>query len=89
MYNGNIIVTCLLNIRSLFPKVGMKLTGILHQTFPEGMIVLIQNCMKGFIPHAHSSENIERKVGEEIEFQITQIRFQKGRYDCIGQLLLQ
>lgn len=86
IYNGNIIVTCRLNIRSLFPKVGMKITGILMQNFPEGMILLVQNCMKTFIPYTRSGESEGRKVGDEVEFRITQIRFQKGKYDCIGQL---
>ena len=81
IYNGNIIVYCSIEVDYLLPQPGKRMKGIIHQIFPQGVIAIVSDCMKVFIP----SE--QRRQHESIEFEIVQIRFQKGKYDCIGKLV--
>lgn len=86
MYNGKLILNCLIEIEHLLPQPKATVIGVIQQKFPQGLIVLVKNCMKSFIPCMESAlSNLE--VGDEIEFEISQIRFQKGKYDCIGDLV--
>ena len=86
MYNGKLILNCSIEIEHLLPEIKAKVFGVVQQKFPQGLIILVQNCMKAFIPCEESIlQTIE--IGDEIEFEISQIRFQKGKYDCIGNLI--
>lgn len=83
IYNGNVILECELLIKNLLPVQNQVLVGRIKQVFPQGIIILIDNCMKTFIPNSSIKNN--KKIGIEIQFVIEQIRFQKGKYDCIGR----
>jgi DNA-directed RNA polymerase subunit E'/Rpb7 len=81
IYNGNIILDCKIEVDHVFPEIGHKTKGLVKQSFPQGTIVLAYDCMKVFIP----SVKIASK--EIVDFEIVQIRFQKGKYDCIGKIV--
>lgn len=83
IYNGNVILECELLIKNLLPIQNQVLVGRIKQVFPQGIIILIDNCMKTFIPNSSIKNN--KKIDIEIQFVIEQIRFQKGKYDCIGR----
>lgn len=80
IYNANIIVECDIEVECLKPKIGEQVHGTIQQIFPQGLIVLIENCMKVFIPSPKGQYHKQ----QEIQFMIVQTRFQKGKYDCIG-----
>lgn len=80
IYNANIIVECEIEVECLIPKAGETAEGIIQQIFPQGLILLVENCMKVFIP----SPKYNYQKQKPLEFKILQIRFQKGKYDCIG-----
>lgn len=80
IYNGNIITDCTVVIEHLLPQVGQVLDGMVKQIFAQGCIVSVQECMKVFLP------TVRARISEVLRFRITQIRFQKGRYDCIAEL---
>lgn len=88
MYNGKLILDCLIEIEHLLPHPNAIVSGVIQQKFPQGLIVLVKNCMKSFVPCVESDLST-LEVGDEIEFEISQIRFQKGKYDCIGDLVVQ
>jgi hypothetical protein len=46
------------------------------------MIVWVHDCMKVFVPQTGKTTV---RVEDVILLEITQTRFQKGRYDCIGK----
>jgi DNA-directed RNA polymerase subunit E'/Rpb7 len=79
IYNGNIIADCTVEVQHLLPQIGQWMDGIVKQTFAQGSIALVQDCMKVFLP------NVRIQPLESIRFRIVQIRFQKGRYDCIAE----
>ena len=81
IYNGKVIVKCEILIDSLYPKVGLVINGNIQQIFPQGMIIIVKNIMKTFIP---TKNKINFNIGDEITIKLEQIRFQKGKYDCIG-----
>lgn len=86
IYNGNIIVDCTIEVDHLFPQVGQMLNGTVKQIFPQGLIILVKDCMKVFIPYSNT-QNTQIKPEQIVEFKIVQTRFQKGKFDCIGQLI--
>jgi DNA-directed RNA polymerase subunit E'/Rpb7 len=81
IYNGNIILDCDIEVDYILPEVGQKMKGTVKQCFPQGTIVLAHDCMKVFIP------NTKNTPKEKMDFEIVQIRFQKGKYDCIGKVI--
>lgn len=85
IYNGNIIIKCEIEITNLCPIVGQVLEGVIERVFNEGVILIVQNCLKVFIPFTLQQKN-KYKPKSIIKFQIENIRFQKGKYDCIGKL---
>lgn len=80
IYNGNIILDCSMEVDHILPEVGQKMKGIVKQYFPQGVIALACECMKVFIP------SVKSNIDQVIDFEIVQIRFQKGKYDCIGKI---
>lgn len=85
IYNGNIICECIIEAKTLSPSVGDKMSGIIRQIFQEGLIVLVFDRMKVFIPNSPEMNTL--KIGQYIQFDLIQLRFQKGRYDGIGKLI--
>lgn len=83
IYNGNVILECELVVKNLLPIQNQVLVGKIKQVFPQGIIILTDECMKTFIPNSLIKNN--KKIDIEIQFVIEQIRFQKGKYDCIGR----
>jgi DNA-directed RNA polymerase subunit E'/Rpb7 len=81
IYNGNIIADCTVEVQHLLPQIGQWMDGVVKQTFAQGSIALVQDCMKVFLP------NVRVQPSEIVQFRIVQIRFQKGRYDCIAERL--
>ena len=81
-YNGNLIAECEIDVRCLLPQAGQRVQGVIKQIFAQGMIVWVHDCMKVFVPHSGLSTG---RVDDVIVLEITQTRFQKGRYDCIGK----
>jgi DNA-directed RNA polymerase subunit E'/Rpb7 len=81
IYNGNIIVDCSIEVDRLLPEVGQRIQGVVKQTYPQGLIIIVCNCMRVFLP---CSGHQTVKPDDYVDFEITQIRFQKGKYDCIG-----
>lgn len=83
IYNGNIIVNCLIEIQHLLPEknniIPFSKVNI-QQSFPQGMIVSLEDVMKIFIPNEFVISNPE-------SIMIMDIRFQKGKFDCIGKLI--
>ena len=84
IYNGNVILTCEILIENLLPIVNSKIKGIVKKIFPQGFFIMVRNCMKIFVPN-EGEKNI--KIDSEVEVEIIQIRFLKGKYDCIGKLV--
>lgn len=82
-YNGNLIAECEINVRCLRPHIGQRVQGLVRQVFAQGMIVWVHECMKVFLPH--SGTPLPARVDDLVSLEITQTRFQKGRYDCIGK----
>lgn len=80
IYNGNIITDCTVTIEHLLPQVGQIMDGVVKQIFAQGCIVVVQECMKVFLP------TVRAHILDVLRFRITQIRFQKGRYDCIAEI---
>lgn len=85
IYNAHIIVECDIEIECLIPKVGEIVYGNVQQLFPQGVILIVQNCMKTFIP----SPKKQYIKNQQVTFRIEQTRFQKGKYDCIGSEILE
>jgi DNA-directed RNA polymerase subunit E'/Rpb7 len=81
IYNAHNIVECEIEVYSLIPQIGETLSGTIQQIFPQGLILLVENCMKVFIP----SPKKVYTPKQIIEFEVIQTRFQKGKYDCIGK----
>jgi DNA-directed RNA polymerase subunit E'/Rpb7 len=81
IYNGNIILDCDMEVDYILPEVSQKIKGVVKQSFPQGTIILAYDCMKVFIP------NVKIATKESVDFEILQIRFQKGKYDCIGKII--
>jgi DNA-directed RNA polymerase subunit E'/Rpb7 len=88
IYNGNLIMECEIEVRCLLPQVNAIVSGLVKQVFNQGIIVMVQGCMKAFIPSppTASISGHAAEVGQLLEFKVSQIRFQKGKYDCIGQI---
>jgi hypothetical protein len=86
IYNGNIIIECIIEVDQLYPKVGQTSNGTVKQIFPQGIITIVKDCMKVFIPC--DTRSISFKPEQIVNFKVVQTRFQKGKYDCIGQLLV-
>jgi len=84
-YNGNVIVDCIIEVKCLLPEPGQRVQGTIKQAYAQGLIVAVEDCMKVFIPRTSVPGNVTFQVQDPIEFEITQTRFQKGRYDCIGK----
>lgn len=82
IYNGNIIVNCEVEGDCLLPEIGQIVMGTLKQSFEQGWIFLVCDCMKVFVPRTGNPT----LSNTPIPIEITQTRFQKGRYDCIGRL---
>lgn len=85
IYNGYVIANCIIDVDCLIPMVGTVFKGIVKQIFPQGMIVIVKNCMKVFIPK--DDRYVTKKQEDIVEVRIEQMRFQKGKYDCIGVLV--
>ena len=87
-YNGHVIVDCEVDLQCLLPQEGMRLQGTIRQEFAQGWIVMVQQCMKVFVPREmmHSGTPAY-KVDDPVCVQIVQTRFQKGKYDCIGRFV--
>lgn len=82
IYNGNTIVICLIEIYHLLPEKNNTIPFSkvsIQQNYPQGMIVLLESVMKIFIPNEFVISNPE-------SIMITDTRFQKGKFDCIGRL---
>jgi DNA-directed RNA polymerase subunit E'/Rpb7 len=82
-YNGNLLVYAVIEAECLLPEMGQQVDGVVKQVFPQGWIVLVENCMKVFIPRV---EGVQLQAEQPLQLRITQIRFQKGRYDGIGAI---
>lgn len=80
IYNGNIVVDCKVEITNLIPNVGQIYLGSVKNIYPQGSIVIVENCIRVFIPRLQSI-----KIGEQIRFRCIQVRFKKGIWDCIGE----
>jgi DNA-directed RNA polymerase subunit E'/Rpb7 len=81
IYNGNVIVNCKIEIDHLLPTKGMLLPytqSDIKQVFTQGKVVIKDN-MKIYIPSEY--------IGSSPEIEIMDIRFQKGKYDCIGSTM--
>lgn len=83
IYNGSTLVQCDIRVRCLLPKVGQKMTGDVLKVYTQGIKCIVSNCLKIFIP---TNSKVKFTQGESIPIQITQIRFQKGKYDCIASI---
>lgn len=81
IYNGNAIIDCDIDVECLIPQTNQILNGKITHIYPQGIIVMARDCMKIFIPTGTKST---KKIGSDIDVIITQIRFQKGKYDCIA-----
>jgi DNA-directed RNA polymerase subunit E'/Rpb7 len=81
IYNAKMIVECEIEIECLLPVSGEVFQGTIQQIFPQGIIVQVDQAMKGFIP---SPKHVYEKQ-QTISFRVIQTRFQKGKYDCIGE----
>ena len=86
IYNGNVILTCKLKVKNLLPVLDMTIEGTIQKIYNQGIFVLIKGCMKTFIPKDQLKS--KNKIGDDITIQITEIRFFKGKYDCIGKIFL-
>ena len=81
IYNGNVIVNCKIEIDHLLPKRDMLIPytqSDIKQVFTQGKVIIKDN-MKIFIPSEY--------LGSKPEIKIMDIRFQKGKYDCIGSTI--
>jgi hypothetical protein len=81
IYNGNVIANCKIEIDHLLPQKDMFIpytSSDVKQVFPQGKVIIKDN-MKIFIPSEYS--------GSASQIRIMDIRFQKGKYDCIGSTL--
>lgn len=85
-YNGNLIVDGVIEITALLPKVGLRTQAVVKQSFSQGWILFVQNCMKVFVPF---TPDIVVNLNDVVDIEVIQIRFQKGRYDCIGKILVE
>lgn len=84
IYNGNSIMECDIEVECLLPEINQKVTGIITHVYPQGIIIIVHDCMKVFIP---TSSKSKKQVGDCLNVVITQIRFQKGKYDCIASMI--
>lgn len=94
IYNGNCILTCEIQIVNLLPIIHNSIEGIIQKIYKEGIFLLCENCMKIFIPTENLKDNhysgnlkdFKPKINEQIIVKIIDIRFSKGKYDCIGKI---
>lgn len=82
IYNGNIVVNCEVEVNNLIPEIGKSYQAVIRNIYPQGLIVLVENCIRVFIPGQFSN----KKVNQQIHFKCIQVRFKKGTWDCIGEL---
>lgn len=83
-YNGHLLVRAVIEAECLLPETGQWVDGVVKQTFAQGWIVLVQECMKVFVPRTDPVPGTALDVDHPLRLRLTQIRFQKGRYDGIG-----
>jgi len=83
-YNGTLVVECEIDVDCLLPRPGQRIQGVIKQVFAQGWIVLVFDCMKVFVPRG-AEGTVDKSLQTPVDVEITQIRFQKGRYDCIGK----
>lgn len=92
IYNGNLILTCEIQIVNLLPVINRTIEGLIQKIYKEGIFLLCKNCMKIFIPietfrtTENNPKNFKPKINEKIIVEIVDIRFSKGKYDCIGKI---
>lgn len=93
IYNGNLILTCEIQIVNLLPEIHKSIEGIIQKIYKEGIFLLCKNCMKIFIPIENLKppkdikvNDFKPKINEKIIVEIVDIRFSKGKYDCIGKI---
>jgi DNA-directed RNA polymerase subunit E'/Rpb7 len=84
IYNGHVILSARIVAECFFPRPGVCAAGVVQQTFPQGAIVWVAGCMKTFVP-TEPTTLVFALVGQTVEVELTQTRFQKGRYDSIGR----
>lgn len=83
IYNGKLIVRAAVDVECFFPRTGLQVPGVIQQVFPQGLIVWVAECMKSFVPLPRVSSFTR---GTPVQVTLSQLRFQKGRYDCIATL---
>lgn len=83
-YNGTLVIDSEIEVDCLLPAPGQRVQGVVKQMFAQGWIVVVHECMKVFVPR---SSDAETALHASVEVEITQTRFQKGRYDCIGKFI--
>jgi DNA-directed RNA polymerase subunit E'/Rpb7 len=87
IYNGHAIVHARIVAECFFPQSGVRAMGEVQQIFPQGAIVWVADCMKTFVPTEPTGSPPVR-VGQVVEVELMQTRFQKGRYDSIGRFVV-
>lgn len=83
IYNGKLIVRANVEVECFLPRAGLQVPGVIQQVFPQGLIVWVAECMKSFVPLPRASPFTR---GTPVHVTLSQLRFQKGRYDCIATL---
>lgn len=83
IYNGNVILKCEIKVENLLPTIDMIIKGNVQKIYNQGILIVIKECMKIFIPKDNLISSL--KINDEIIVNITEIRFFKGKYDCIGK----
>jgi hypothetical protein len=81
------MIECEIEVDCLLPVPGQEVQGVVKQVFAQGWIVLVFECMKVFVPRG-SETSVDIPLLSVVDVEITQIRFQKGRYDCIGKFIV-
>ena len=95
--NTEIIIESLCNCVIFKPEIGMKVKCIIDMIHVNGIFVSKYK-IKILIPsssndyeYKHDSfivENKEYRIGDEIDIEIVNIRYDKYIYSCIGKLIL-
>lgn len=97
----SIIFELLLKAEVMKPEVGMKVEAKVDLVDPQGIIVYTDEKLKIFVPSinfgdyefddaknafVNEKEKKKIKLGDRINVKITAIRYEKSKFDCIGEL---
>ncbi len=77
------------NVEILKPEIGKIFTDEICMIFPYGILVNIKKCMKVFISHETLLTPTKKlNKGDIITVKITDVKYSKQKFICIGEICM-